>query len=256
MKKAIILVSFGTSNKDVYEKTLGKLVADIVQAFSEYDFYEVYTSKFIVKKLSDLNIKTLTLPEVFKQLAEAKYSEVFIQPTHISAGEEYDNKILKEANAWAGSFSRLLVGEPLVYSKNDCINLIEAIKKIFSLEDGEQLVLMGHGSPHRHNICYENIQEVIDDFNLPWHVGVLENDTPDFEAVAGRLEKYNATNILLAPLLLTAGNHADNDMTGTSNSWEQRLIKLGYQVRIDKRGLAEFSAIRQLYLDKLSNMLY
>ena len=127
-----------------------------------------------------------------------------------------------------------------------------AVYAIHQLGDDEELVLLGHGSPHQHNPVYEKLQERADRQKLPVHIGVVEEgDTPNFPMVLARLQEKGAKKVLLAPLLLSGGLHVREDMAGEgAGSWLSRLRKNGLEVRAELRGLAEYPAFRQLYINK------
>ncbi|WP_288807989.1 sirohydrochlorin cobaltochelatase, partial [uncultured Mitsuokella sp.] len=120
-----------------------------------------------------------------------------------------------------------------------------------------ELVLLGHGSPHRHNPVYERLQAEIDAQQLPIHVGVLEStDTPDFPMVLERLQKRKVREVLLAPLLLTSGMHVARDMAGEGEaSWKARLEKAGFSVTPILEGLGESPLFRQIYIEKARKAL-
>ena len=151
----------------------------------------------------------------------------------------------------------LTVGEPAFFKEADYMrNLVALCRSIFVPRDAE-LVLLGHGSPHRHNPVYERLQAEIDAQQLPIHVGVLEStDTPDFPMVLKRLQKRQVREVLLAPLLLTSGMHVARDMAGEGEaSWKARLEKAGFSVTPILEGLGESPLFRQIYIEKARKAL-
>ena len=123
----------------------------------------------------------------------------------------------------------------------------------FKPDADEDLILIGHGSPHRHNPVYENFQQLTGD-NV--HIGVIEStDTPNFADVAKRLEIRRADKILLAPLLFNGGVHVAEDIAGEGDSWLNRLTALGYDCRVVRDGLGTFEKFRALYIDRLREKL-
>ena len=119
------------------------------------------------------------------------------------------------------------------------------------------MVLLGHGSPHRHNPVYTLLQQRADEEGLPVHIGVLEEaDVPHFAMVLDRLEKSGKKRVLLAPLLLAGGRHVTHDLAGDEPaSWKSRLQKSGFSVRLDRRTLGERAAFRRIYIEKLYRLV-
>jgi len=131
--------------------------------------------------------------------------------------------------------------------------ILATILDCFKCDDDEDLVLIGHGSPHIHNPVYENLQRLAGD---KVHVGVIEeNDTPNFDDVVKRLKISRAEKILLAPLLFNGGVHVTEDIAGEKNSWQSKLSALGYKVRVIREGLGSYKNFREIYVKKLEERL-
>ena len=137
MKKAILVVSFGTSYLDTLEKTIENAENQIRNSFSEYDIYRAFTSHKIIKKLKEKYEIFVDKPEeMMEKLYEDGYEEVIMQPLHMIPGEEfiYVNKI---AEAFKDKFSILKVGRPIFYYQGieelpqDYSLFIEATKELY-----------------------------------------------------------------------------------------------------------------------------
>ena len=247
---AIILVSFGTADKKISGRTIDAL-ADEISAEFNFELRQAYTSNFIIKKLARRGIKILTVTEQISKLRAEGCREIILLPTHLTPGEEFDNKI----KICAADDVKVLT--PLFSLNCDT----DFDKKIFAAvmncfpHEGRELVLIGHGSPHRHNPVYENFQRLIDLSRADVHVGVIEeSDTPNFNHVVERLKNRHAEKILLAPLLFNGGVHVSEDIAGDENSWKSRLAALGYDVKVCVDGLGSFKNFRQLYIEKLKGI--
>ena len=132
--------------------------------------------------------------------------------------------------------------------------ILSTILDCFKRDADEDLILIGHGSPHRHNPVYENLQSLA---GKKIHIGVIEdNDTPNFSDVVKRLKISRAEKILLAPLLFNGGVHVAEDIAGEKNSWRTKLSTLGYKVRVIRDGLGSFESFRELYIKKLEAILW
>lgn len=252
-KQALIFTSFGVSEACARKTSLDAAAELLQMSFPDFSLFQSYTSGFIRKRLQGEGMVIRDLPELLPSLAAQGYSRVLIQPSHLTAGEEFENKVVAVAETARHLFADgLAVGRPVFDDLEDYVLVLEIMLPILSLQEGESLVWFGHGSPHHHNPVYERLQEIADERQLPVHVGVLEPaDTPNFEMVCRRLKLCGTKNILLAPLLLAGGSHVIRDMAGSGKaSWKNRLSAAGYRVRIDLRGLGEYSAFRRLYVRK------
>jgi sirohydrochlorin cobaltochelatase len=256
MDAALVLVSFGVAGREARALGLEKLAREMGEALPDIEIRQAYTSVFIRKKLLKEGIMIPSLAECLAGLRQEGVQKVFLQPTYFTPGEEYNHKVIEAAEEFRGSFELLKIGEPLFYQeepgRDDFAAGLEAVFSAHHLEAGEELVLLGHGSPHQHNPVYEKLQERADRQELPIHIGVVEeSDTPNFAMVLARLQAQEAKKVLLAPLLLSGGLHVHEDMAGEGEgSWLSRLKAAGFEVRTELRGLAEYPAFRKLYLDK------
>ena len=250
--QALILVSFGIADEKICNSTVNALAQEISAAFPNFELRQAYTSNFIIKKLFQLGIKISTVAEQISALRAEGFVKIILLPTHLTAGEEFDNKI----KIYAADDVKVL--SPLFSLRCDTDfdkKILDVTLNCFPTDD-EDLILIGHGSPHRHNPVYENFQRLIDESYSNIHVGVIEeNDTPNFNQVVERLKNRQAKKILLAPLLFNGGMHVTKDIAGADeNSWRSKLFALGYDVKICVDGLGTFKNFRELYLQKISQM--
>lgn len=255
-KIALVLASFGVENKEARENGLAKLVEEL-EAALPCDVFEAYTSAFIRNRLLARGIAVPSLRERLAALKDRGYTEIYIQPTHLTPAEEFEKKVMTEAREAKTPSVHLRVGEPLFYGDRDYRDGLLTAFGEQELGEDEELVFLGHGSPHRHNPVYERVQRVADMMKLHCHIGVVEeSDTPNFEDVLGRLKSREAKNVLLAPLLLSCGVHVKKDMAGeVESSWRSRLEAAGFKVRVNMRGLCEFARVRELYIGKAKKLL-
>lgn len=257
-KQALVFASFGVSDAGARAASLDAAAAFLQQKFPAWQVYQAYTSNFIRRRLVAAGEQAFSLPELFDRLAAAGFVRVLVQPSHLTPGEEFDHKVLAAAKAAAALFpAGLEVGQPVFAEPADYERVLDAILPALSLAPGEELVLFGHGSPHRHNPVYERLQQVADARQLPVHIGVLEpDDTPNLTMVMARLRQRGSRQLLLAPLLLSGGSHVTRDMAGSHpESWQSQLLAAGFAVRTDLRGLGEHPAFRELYVQKVRQML-
>lgn len=259
MKQAVIVTSFGVYDQNIKKRCIDTVIDDIRQAFPQYDVFEAWTSRFLINKLAKEGINYGLLEHVLADIAEAGYQKVVIMPTHLTPGEEFNNKILKVAEFQKQNFQQLEIVKPVLTGDcpGDYRGIAETIVDIKSLKPGEELVLMGHGSPNYHNPVYELFQQYADTAGLPVHVGVVEtSDHPNLDDIIARLKQRDVKKVFMRPMLLVGGEHAQEDMAGASPaSWKTRIGAAGIQVRCCIKGLGENPAYRNLYVENLKQIM-
>ncbi len=260
-KRAIVFTSFGVADAEARAESIDKAAEEIQAAFPDYELRQAYTSNFVRKRMSQQGREAFSLPECLEQLQADEFEEVYIQPAHLTPGEEYEFKILAVLAEFQGKFRKLRAGEPVFYhsggEQDDHLSGLQTVISCFPLEGEEHLVLLGHGSPHRRNLVYTELQQRADISFLPVHIGVVEeNDLPNFSMVMARLLQRDVQKILLAPLFLSGGIHVREDMAGPGEkSWKSRFEKQGIEVRTCLKGLGTFAAFRNLYVEKTRKLI-
>ena len=168
MKQAIVVVGFGVGDAQVKKRCIDSLLEDLSRSFGEdYDIYEAWTSDFLRRKMAKEGYVYPNLAGVLEDLKAQDYKRVAVMPTHLTPGEEWQKKIRPVLKEYEGVFQRLGFMEPVLTaaSPEEFAFIAEDIQAFFQLEDladGEELVLMGHGSPHYHNPIYEYLQSFTD----------------------------------------------------------------------------------------------
>ena len=260
MKKAILVVSFGTSHLDTLRVTIEKAENQIRDHFNDYDIYRAFTSHKIIRKLREKYEMFIDTPEeVMAKLYEDDYEDVIIQPLHIIPGEEY-LYINKIGEAYKDKFRSVKMGRPIFYYQGienlpqDYSLFIEATKKLY--EENNAVVYVGHGTAHSANAVYGCLQTVFEDEGYEnVFVGTVEG-YPNFEAVLKRLKRKNIDEVTLAPLMVVAGDHAKNDMASDEEgSWKSMLEKEGIKVNIYLKGLGENERFNQLYINRIEDLI-
>lgn len=249
MKKAILVVSFGTSYKETREKTIEVCEKQIAEAFEGYDFFRAYTSNMIIKKIAQVeNISIDNPKEALDKLYALGYEEVIVQSLHIICGEEY-NKLKEEVQGYKEKFKRIELGRPLLTRIEDYKAAVEAIKyQLIDIKEAEAVVLMGHGTAHEAHSAYCAFEYMLEQENLRVYIGTVEG-YPELSEVISKLEKNNIKKVYLMPFMLVAGDHAINDMAGEEeDSWKTLLEEAGYEVEIILKGLGENPKIRERFV--------
>lgn len=252
MKKAILVVSFGTSHLDTLERTIGAIEKEMEKAFPDRSVYRAFTSGMILEKLErEMHLHIRNVPEALEAILQDEVEDLLIQPTHIINGFEYE-KMKELLQPYRKAFRKMDIGSPLLSATEDYCETVRIMMQEAALQKEETLVLMGHGTEHHTNaaypaldytFCAKGFQNVV--------VGTVEG-FPDLGDVMKKLKEKKAKKLLLMPFMIVAGDHAKNDMAGAEeDSWKSILEHAGYQVRICMRGLGEMEGIRKIFVKHL-----
>ena len=260
MKKAILVVSFGTSYLEQLKNSIENVENKIRNQFKDYDVYRAFTSHMIIKKLEIVHGLIVEKPEeLLEKLYIEGYEEVIIQPLHIIPGEEFS--YIKNIEVYfKDKFKSIKVGRPIFYYQGieglpeDYSLFIKSIKGI--IEGEEAVVMMGHGTVHPSNAVYGALQSVLNDEGYKnVFVGTVKG-YPNFTSVLNKIKKRGIKKVLLMPLMLVAGNHAINDMTSEKdNSWKSMLEAERIEVKLWSKGLGEVDEFAQLYIDRVDDLI-
>lgn len=260
MKKAILVVSFGTSYLEPLKNSIENVENKIRNQFKDYDVHRAFTSHMIIKKLEIVHGLIVEKPEeLLERLYIEGYEEVIIQPLHIIPGEEFS--YIKNIEVYfKDKFKSIKFGRPIFYYQGieglpeDYSLFIKSIKGI--IEGEEAVVMMGHGTVHPSNAVYGALQSVLNDEGYKnVFVGTVKG-YPNFTSVLNKIKKRGIKKVLLMPLMLVAGNHAINDMTSEKdNSWKSMLEAEGIEVKLWTKGLGEVDEFAQLYIDRVDDLI-
>jgi len=248
MKKAVLVVSFGTSYHETREKTIDVCENKIKNSLCGYDFFRAYTSNMIIRKLKKRDNINIDNPiEALTKISEQGYEEVVVQTLHIICGEEY-NKLKDQINELSHKFKKITLGRPLLTTIEDYKEAVKAVNcQIPKMEDGEALVFMGHGTDHESHSAYPAIEYAMQDQGIKAYVGTVEG-YPELEQVMNKLKKDKIKKVHLMPFMLVAGDHAINDMASDEeDSWYTVLRENGYDVKVYLQGLGENPEIQNIF---------
>ena len=257
-KHVILAVSFGTSYNDSREKTIGGIEKAIAAAYPDYEVRRAFTSQIIIDKLKERDkIEIDNVTEALDRLVADGVKEVIVQPTHVMSGFEYDD-VVEEVEKYNDKFDSIKISSPLLTSDEDYTELVEALKAETAEynEEGTAIVFMGHGTEHESNATYAKLQGVFEDAGMDnYIVGTVEAE-PSLEDVVAILKEKGYNKVVLEPLMVVAGDHANNDMAGDEeDSWKTLIEAEGYEVECVLRGLGEFPEVQQIYIKHLAEVI-
>ena len=250
MEKGLLVISFGTSYQDTCEKTIAALEKDLAAAFPDRAFYRAWTSGFIRKKLKERDgIEILSPEDAFAKMKEDGIKDVLIQPTHMLAGGEFE-KVTSALQPCMDAFEKAVIGRPLMESEEDIRAFVEKLAEITgTIAEDEMAVFMGHGSSETKIPVYDMINRICEETghkNIV--VGTVEFE-PGIAPVLAKVKEQKPKKVYLAPLLVVAGDHANNGMAGDEeDSWKNQIAKEGPEVECIIKGLGEYKEIRALYV--------
>lgn len=249
-KKAILVVSFGTSHEDSRKKTIEAIEQKIAEEFTEYKIYRAFTSRMIIAKLAKSGIHIMTVEEALEQIKEEGVTDLIVQPTHVINGIENDG-MLEKIRVVSKDFDSVVIGSPLLSDTEDYKKLAEAVVEDNPMAEDEVLMLMGHGTSHYSNSAYPALEYVFREMGYAnILVGTVEG-YPTFKEAKKQLEKTNKKKVTLLPLMIVAGDHANKDMAGEENSWKSRLEQEGYQVVCRIKGLGELDKVQRQFIEHI-----
>lgn len=256
---AILAVSFGTSYNDSREKTIGAIEEAIRAACPEYEVRRAFTAQIIIDKLKErdgLEIDNVT--EALDRAVADGVKILAVQPTHLMNGLEYQD-LIAELEEYQEDFEKIVVGEPLLTSDEDFRQVAKAIAEATdSYNDGETaIVFMGHGTEAESNQVYEKMQKTLEAEGFEnYFIGTVEAK-PDLEDVKSALKEAGIyKKVVLTPLMVVAGDHANNDMAGDEeDSWKTVLAGEGYEVECLLQGIGELKDIQKIYVEHVKTAL-
>lgn len=249
---AILVVSFGTSYNDSRDITIGAVENAIAEAYPEYEVRRAFTAQIIIDKLAErdgLEIDNVT--QALDRAVADGIKNLVVQPTHLMNGLEYNDLVAELAN-YESDFESISVGQPLLTSDEDYAGVIAAItENTQSYDDGKTaIVFMGHGTEADSNEVYSIMQSKLTEAGYEnYYVGTVEAE-PSLDDVISALKEHGGyEKVVLEPLMVVAGDHANNDMAGDEeDSWKTALTNEGYEVECLLQGLGELPAIRDIYV--------
>lgn len=253
--RAILVVSFGTSYNDSRALTIDAIVSDIAAAYPDWDVRQAFTAQTIIDKLASRDGTQIDgVDEAMQRLITDGVREVVVQPTHVMPGYEYTD-VVNAVRAYADQFDTLAIGKPLIYTEEDYEAVIAALTKEIPEvgSDDTAVVFMGHGTEHYANATYSELEYMMHAEGYEnLFVGTVEG-FPGVDEAISAVTAFGAAKVVLYPLMVVAGDHANNDMAGDEeDSWKTLFTQAGFEVECRIQGLGQNADIRAIYLDHLA----
>ena len=252
-KEGVLLVAFGTSVPEGMPafKTVD---AEFKKAFPDSPVVWAYTSQIIRKKLAQQGQPVGGISDGLAQLAKDGAKVVRVQSLHVLGGEEFsalERAVLLDVSKHPGRFDAVFLGRPLLESRADAQELATIILADTKKARGKNaaLVLMGHGQSHgRADLAFEGVRAVFKAAHKNIHMATVEG-ARTVEELLTELKAAKVKRVVLAPLMLVAGDHARNDLAGDEeNSWASQIKKAGIKVDAHLKGLGEMPGTAAIFV--------
>ncbi len=251
--KEILVVSFGTSYSNSRHVTIGAIEDAIREAYPDYQVRRAFTAQIIIDKLKkEENIEIDNVKQALDRAVANGVKTLVVQPTHLMNGLEY-NDLKKELDKYKDKFDKIALGKPLLTSDEDFKQVIAAITNdTKEYLDGETAIcFMGHGTEADSNKVYATLQEKLKAAGYnDYFVGTVEAKPSVDDLIAQVKESGKYKRVILQPLMVVAGDHANNDMAGNEeDSWASKFKAAGFEVKPVLKGLGQNYDIQKIYLE-------
>ncbi len=269
----LLVVSFGTSFNDSRAEDIGGIEKALQTAYPDWSVRRAFTAQIIINHVQARDDEKIdNMDQALERAVNNGVKNLIIQPTHLMHGAEYDE--LKEAvDNYKDKFESVTIAEPLLGEVGADATVINDDKKAVaeaitaqavesssydSLDaaeaDGTAFVFMGHGTSHTAKISYSQMQTQMNELGYKnVFIGTVEGE-PEETSCENVIEAVKAAGykkVVLRPLMVVAGDHANNDMAGDDDdSWKSQFEASGAFDEIDTQieGLGRIDAIEQLYV--------
>ena len=247
----LLVVSFGTSFNDSRRLTVGAIEAALEAAFPAWSVRRGFTSQIIIDHVFSRDGEVIdNVTQALDRAVDNGVKTLVVQPTHLMNGFEYTD-LVDELATYADAFEAIAVGEPLLTTDEDFAAVADAIvEATAAYDDGETAIcFMGHGTEADSNGVYAKMQTVLTDKGCAnYFVGTVEA-TPSVEDVLALVQAGNYKKVVLRPLMIVAGDHANNDMAGDDkDSWKSIFEAAGFEVTCVVEGLGQLEAVQNLFV--------
>ncbi len=272
-EKEILVVSFGTSFNDSRVADIGGIEKAIQEANPDWSVRRAFTAQIIINHVQARDGEAIdNVEQALQRAVDNGVKQLVIQPTHLMHGAEYD-ELVEAVAAYEDKFESVSIAEPLLGEVGADASVINADKQAVAeaitaqaveaagydsldaaAQDGTAFVFMGHGTSHNAKVTYSQMQSQMKELGYDnVFIGTVEGEPEETacEAVMEAVKEAGYSKVVLRPLMVVAGDHANNDMAGDEDdSWKSMFTASGDfdSVETQIAGLGEIGTVQQLYV--------
>ena len=259
----ILVVSFGTSFNDSRVADIGGVEKAIQAANPDWSVRRAFTAQIIINHVQARDGEKIdNVDQALQRAIDNGVKNLVVQPTHLMHGAEYD-ELVEALDNYKDKFESVTVAEPLLGEvgadatvvNEDKAKVAEDITAEAVKADSTAFVFMGHGTSHTAKVSYSQMASQMAALGYDnVFVGTVEGEPEETacEAVIEAVKAAGYKNVILRPLMVVAGDHANNDMAGDDDdSWKSMFTASGNFDKVDTQiaGLGEIEAVQQIYVD-------
>ena len=270
----LLVVSFGTSFNDSRAEDIKGIEDALAEAYPDWSVRRAFTAQIIINHVEARDDEAIdNMQQALDRAVENGVKNLVVQPTHLMHGAEYD-EMTEAINGYKDKFESVAIAEPMLGEVGDDATVINDDKKAVAqaitdtackeagfdsmdaaAEAGTAFVFMGHGTSHTANITYDQMQTQMENLGLKnAFIGTVEGKPEDTacDKVIEKVKEAGYKNVVLRPLMVVAGDHANNDMAGDDeDSWKSQFVASGNFDKVDCQieGLGRIEAVEKLYVE-------
>ena len=270
----LLVVSFGTSFNDSRAEDIKGIEDKLQEAYPDWSVRRAFTAQIIINHVEARDNEVIdNMQQALDRAVANGVKNLVVQPTHLMHGAEYD-EMTEAIDGYKDKFESVAIAEPMLGEVGDDATVINDDKKAVAqaitdeackeagydsmeaaAEDGTAFVFMGHGTSHTANVTYDQMQSQMDNLGFKnAFIGTVEGEPEDTEcqAVIAKVKDAGFKKVVLRPLMVVAGDHANNDMAGDDDdSWKSQFDASGAFDSVDCQiaGLGRIEAVEDLYVE-------
>ena len=270
-EKELLVVSFGTSFNDSRATDIKGIEDALAEAFPEWSVRRAFTAQIIINHVQARDGEKIdNMDQALERAVANGVKTLVVQPTHLMHGAEYD-EMCEALDAYKDKIENIVIAEPLLGEVGSDATVINADKEAVAkavvaaaeadgnfesmakaAEEGTALVLMGHGTAHVAKVTYSQMQTQMNELGYKnVFIGTVEGEPEETscESVIEAVKAAGYTKVVLRPLMVVAGDHANNDMAGSDeDSWKSMIEAAGLATESQIAGLGRIDAVQDLYV--------
>ena len=269
----ILVVSFGTSFNDSRAEDIKGIEDALAKAYPDWAVRRAFTAQIIINHVQARDDEAIdNMDQALQRAVDNGVKNLVVQPTHLMHGAEYD-EMVEAIDQYKDKFESVAIAEPMLGEVGEDATVINDDKKAVAealvdaavkeagfdsidaaAEDGTAFVFMGHGTSHTANVTYDQMQTQMEDLGYKnVFIGTVEGEPEDTacDVVIDKVKEAGYKKVVLRPLMVVAGDHANNDMAGDDeDSWKSQFEASGAFDSIDCQieGLGRIPAVEDLYV--------